>query len=219
MKISKNTIDILKNFSTINPSIVFRKGNRINVVSPSDTIMAYAFVDEEFPRDFAIHDVITLINLLSLDEESEIDFHDNYLSIDQKNKSQIKYYYSDPRLINTIETEDKLELPSRDIQFDLESSVLINTTKAMRILSLDHIGVFGEDGKILIKAIKENSSTDNVYEVEVGECDIDFKAIFEEEKLLLLPMDYRVTLSKEYGSLFENETLTYCVALHESSSF
>lgn len=40
MKLSARTINILKNFSTINPSIVLKPGNTVTTISTNKTIMA-----------------------------------------------------------------------------------------------------------------------------------------------------------------------------------
>jgi hypothetical protein len=39
MKLSENTINILKNFSTINKAIEIKPGNVISTISPSKTVI------------------------------------------------------------------------------------------------------------------------------------------------------------------------------------
>ena len=49
MKLSDKTIKILKNFSSINQSMLFRTGSIIRTKSTTDTIAAQAVVEEMFP--------------------------------------------------------------------------------------------------------------------------------------------------------------------------
>ena len=62
--ISKETIDLLQNFSTINKSIVIKPGNQIETLSLNKNILAKAKVQETFDRDMAIYDLPSLISLL-----------------------------------------------------------------------------------------------------------------------------------------------------------
>jgi hypothetical protein len=57
IKISKRTLDILKNFSTINSGILVNEGNVLTTLSSTKNILAEAHVDETFPRQFAIWDL------------------------------------------------------------------------------------------------------------------------------------------------------------------
>ena len=72
--ISKETIDLLQNFSTINKSIVIKPGNQIETLSLNKNILAKAKVQETFDRDMAIYDLPSLISLFNLfDGSPQID--------------------------------------------------------------------------------------------------------------------------------------------------
>ena len=58
MKLSDNTLTILKNFAGINNSILVKEGNKLRTISVAKNILAEADITEEFPRDFAIYDYI-----------------------------------------------------------------------------------------------------------------------------------------------------------------
>ena len=52
MKISNDTRNVLKNFSTINSGIKVQSGKQLQTISNMKNILAVATVDEEFPQDF-----------------------------------------------------------------------------------------------------------------------------------------------------------------------
>ena len=64
MKLSNETMNILKNFSTINSGLFFKSGKKISTVSPSKTILAEAVLTEEFPKDFGIYDLNNFLSVL-----------------------------------------------------------------------------------------------------------------------------------------------------------
>ena len=70
MKLSDKTIKLLKNFSSINQSILFKEGSKLRTISVMKNILAEATVDEEFPKDFGIYDLVQFLNGLDLHENS-----------------------------------------------------------------------------------------------------------------------------------------------------
>ena len=57
MKLSDKTLSLLKNFSTINQSILFKKGTKLRTISVMKNILAEATVSEELPKDFGFYDL------------------------------------------------------------------------------------------------------------------------------------------------------------------
>ena len=51
MKLSNETVSVLKNFSTINQNLVIKSGNKIATMSAMKNIVAKAEVLEEFPSN------------------------------------------------------------------------------------------------------------------------------------------------------------------------
>ena len=100
MKLSDNTIDVLKNYSTINQSLLFRQGNVLRTISPLRTIFVEATVDETFPETFALYDLNKLLAKISLYEDAELDFSTDRLSITtQKKKRSDHIKYCSPQVI------------------------------------------------------------------------------------------------------------------------
>ena len=96
--LSKATIDILKNFSTINTSIVIKEGNILRTISNEENILASATIEETFPQTFAIYDLNQFLSGLSLFDSPSLVFdNDDYLII-KSGRSRVKYYFSDPEI-------------------------------------------------------------------------------------------------------------------------
>jgi len=74
MKLSDKTLSVLKNFSTINQSILFKQGNKLRTISVMKNILAEANISEEIPKDFGIYDLSQFLNGLSLHQNPELDF-------------------------------------------------------------------------------------------------------------------------------------------------
>ena len=51
MKLSEKTIDLLENFSSINQSILVKKGSKLRTISVMKNILAEAEVDENFEKE------------------------------------------------------------------------------------------------------------------------------------------------------------------------
>ena len=58
--ITPRTVEILKNFCTINKSIVIKPGNQIATLSINKNILAIADVEETFDSEIAIYDLGTV---------------------------------------------------------------------------------------------------------------------------------------------------------------
>ena len=57
MKLSNNTISVLKNFASINQNLVIKEGNEITTMSAMKNIVAKAEVEETFTYEVAIYDL------------------------------------------------------------------------------------------------------------------------------------------------------------------
>ena len=85
MQISKETIDILKNFAGVNSNILIRKGKTLATISTAKNIFAKADVAEDFPEEVAIYDLNSLLALLTLMENQDVEFGDKSLTISKDN--------------------------------------------------------------------------------------------------------------------------------------
>ena len=117
MKLSDQTLNILKNFAGINNSILVKQGTQLRTISVAKNILAEAAIDEDFPRDFAVYDLNQFLNGLSLHQDPDLDFSpDSYISI-KEGKRRVKYFYADPNVI-VSPPEKEITLPLRMFIFN-----------------------------------------------------------------------------------------------------
>ena len=207
MKLSDNTLTILKNFAGINNSILVKQGDKLRTISVAKNILAEAIVDEQFPRDFAVYDLNQFLNGLSLHQDPEMDFkEDSYLTI-REGKRKVKYFYADPNVI--ISPPDKaIELPSDDVQFKLDTSSLEKLLKAAAVYQLPDFCVVGEAGVVKLVVRDKKNDTSNEYAVVVGETDKEFVFNFRVENIKIIPGAYDVVVSSKLPVSYTHLTLT-----------
>lgn len=220
MKLSENTLTILKNFSGINQSILVKSGNQLRTISIAKNILAEAKIVEEFPRDFAIYDLNQFLNGLSLHQNPELDFsQESYLKITE-GKKRVKYFYADPNVI-IYPPEKNIELPSKDICFQLDTVVLEKLLKAASVYHLPDLSAVGESGVIKLVVRDKKNDTSNEYSIVVGETDSTFTFNFKVENMKMIPGAYDVVISSKLLSEFKSSKyeLKYYIALEPDSTF
>ena len=72
MKLSEKTLTLLKNFSNINQSILFKQGSSLRTISVMKNILAEATIDEDLPTDFGIYDLGQFLNGLALHNRPDL---------------------------------------------------------------------------------------------------------------------------------------------------
>ena len=220
MKLSDNTLNILKNFAGINNSILVKQGTQLRTMSVAKNILAEAQIGEEFPRDFAIYDLNQFLNGLGLHQDPDMDFSpDSYLSI-REGKRRVKYFYADPNVI--ISPPDKeITLPSEDVHFQLESTSLDKLLKAAAVYQLPDLSAVGGDGVVKLVVRDKKNDTSNEFAVVVGETDKVFSFNFKVENIKIIPGAYDVVVSSILLSRFTNSQhdLKYYIALEPDSTF
>ena len=216
MKLSDNTLTILKNFAGINNSILVKQGDKLRTISVAKNILAEAIVDEQFPRDFAVYDLNQFLNGLSLHQDPEMDFkEDSYLTI-REGKRKVKYFYADPNVI--ISPPDKaIELPSDDVQFKLDTSSLEKLLKAAAVYQLPDFCVVGEAGVVKLVVRDKKNDTSNEYAVVVGETEKIFTFNFKiKRKFFICLTDYNSKLIRSIILLITNNNLHHSFTTHNS---
>ena len=220
MKLSDSTLSLLKNFSTINTSILFKKGNRLRTISVMKNILAEATISEELPKDFGIYDLGQFLNGMGLHQSPELDFkHDSYVVI-KEGKSRSKYFFADPNVI--ITPPDKpLTLPSEDVTFEVSTEQLEKLLKAAAIYQLPDLSVVGDSNGVKIVVRDKKNETSNDFSITVGETSDIFSFNFKVENIKILPGTYDVVVSQKLLSRFisKNHDLTYYIALEPDSTF
>ena len=220
MKLSDSTVNILKNFSNINQSLLFKKGKKLRTISVMKNILAEVEVTEEFPKDFGIYDLNQFLNGLSLHQSPELDIENDSYMVIREGKMRSKYFFADPNVIISPPEKD-IVLTSEEISFDLNTQRLDKLLKASAVYQLPDLSVVGENGVVKLVVSDRKNDTSNDFSIIVGETENKFSFNFKVENIKILPGSYQVSISKKLLSKFVNsdKNLTYWIALEPDSSY
>lgn len=222
MKISSNTIAVLKNFASVNASISVKPGSKLKTLSPQNNIMAEAVVHEKFDRPFAIYDLSQFLGAVSLfGEEADYQFEGTHLVLTAGNRS-LRYYYAESGMVKSA--DKNISLPSVDVNFHLTEKQLNEILKAASILGVAEIIVSaeGEGEPIKVSCLNSKNNTSNSYAVDVGvNAESKFRAVLKVDNLKMISGDYQVEICAKGLSHFFNQKMdvNYYVALEQSSQF
>ena len=220
MKLSDKTLSLLKNFSGINQSILFKEGDKLRTISVMKNILAEATITETFPKDFGIYDLNQFLNGLNLHQTPELDFeNDKYVMI-REGKSRSKYFFADPSVIVTP-PDKEIVLPSEDVCFVLNTQQLDKLLKAAAIYQLPDLSAVGEAGVVKLVVRDKKNDTSNDFSIVVGETDSIFTFNFKVENIKILPGSYDVVISQKLLSQFTStdRDLKYYIAMEPDSTF
>jgi len=219
--ISKDTLNILKNFSGINSNLYVKPGSKLVTMSPTKNIMAEVEVDETFDTEFGIWDLNKLLGVISLFQDPEMAFGDKHMTITGARGSTVKYYYSDPKLLSyptkSIKKVDAV------VEFDLTADDFKELQRAAAVLGNPDLSFVSMNDTVLAIVRDLKDPTCNVFSLEVGENPegADFSFNFKMENMKMLDGDYHVALSKSVIGQFTHASrpLTYWVAMDASSTY
>jgi len=216
MKLSEQTVSLLKNFASINQNLQFKSGNRLSTISAQKNILVNAEIPETFPSNFAIYDLNKLLGVMNLFPDPEMEIGDKTMKIGGK----VDYMFADPTMI-VSPPEKELTFPEAEIKFILTNAEFNQTIKAATLLGLPHICVEGKDGKINLVATDVHNTSSDEYRSELGETDMVFNMVFKIENLKLYAGDYDVELTSKGISKFSHQSsnLQYFIATESDSTF
>ena len=221
MKLSEKTISLLENFSSINQSILVKKGSKLRTISVMKNILAEADVDENFERDFGVYDLPQFLNGINLMNDPDLDLkNETYMIIREGKSTKVKFAFADPEVIVTP-PEKPLELPSADVKFQLDSTHLQKLLKASAIYQLPDLSAIGDGQEITLVVSDRKNDNSNEYTLVVGKTDKEFVFNFKMENIKLIPGSYDVQISKKNLAKFTNSNynLDYFIALEPDSSY
>ena len=221
MKISDNTIGILRNFSDINANILFKPGKTLSTMSTMKNIMAQADVEEEFESEVGVYDLPEFLRAIDSFQQPVLKFNGtaNLKIQDEKSTLSARYAFADK---STLRYPSKqISMPDKTVTFSLKNSDYESVKKLYTNLSLPDIAFKGENGKIKLVALDKKNSNSNESSVVVGETDLEFTAYIKAENMKIIPGDYDVALSKAKIAHFINKKVKvqYWIALEADSTF
>lgn len=222
MSISKETLDILKNFSTINSNLLVKVGNSLATISPLKNILAKATIDETFDTEFGIWDLGKFLATVSLFTDPSFEFNGNNVIINDSSGSSVKYNYSDPALL-TVPTKD-LTMPESVVSFTLTENKFNEAQKAASVLQVPDMAITTDGDSVVLVVTDKSDPSSNRYSIELGDLpngDQDFMFYFKAENLKLLTGSYDVEISEKVVSQFTHKDLNlqYWIALESDSTY
>ena len=220
MKLSESTLSLLKNFSTINQSILFKKGNKLRTISVMKNILAEATITEELPKDFGIYDLNQFLNGLGLHHQPDLDFANDGHVVIREGRMRTKYFFADPNVIITP-PDKEITIPTEDVKFELSTQQLDKLLKAAAVYQLPDLCAVGEAGAVNLVVKDKKNDTSNSFSSIVGETDKNFTFNFKIENIKILPGTYEVVVSHKLLSKFTNKDcdLKYYIALEPDSTY
>jgi len=220
MKFEARTLQVLKNFSTINQSIIFKPGKNLATMSPTKTILAKARINDEIPGEFAIYDLSRFLGTMSLYDSPNLKINDKIVVIENDSAAGENTKYICAEASNIVSPPEKdIKFPNPEVEFVLDEKTFSKVQKALGVLSLPEIGVVGADGEVYLQAMDSKNPTGDVHRVIVGETESTFKFIFKAENLKIIPGDYQVAISSKGLSHFVGKDVEYWIAVEANSTF
>lgn len=222
MELSDNTLQVLKNFSTINQNLMIRQGNTIKTISEARNVLATAVVDVEFPKDFGIYDLNEFIGVLGLVDTPRLKFEDEYVTVsDSTGRSKVKYFFSPEETLTTPQKD--INMPDGDVKFTLDGDTLNKLKRAASALGHNEVSISGKNGVLSLSVVESQNSTSNAFSIDVdGDFgDANFNFVMNISNLKILPGDYDVSISSKLISSFTNKetNVQYWIALEKTSSY
>jgi len=217
MQLSDYTMDVLKNFSSINPSIVIKPGNVLRTISPQKTIMAVVNGKDNFASEAGIYDLSRFLATVSLFEEPNLDFNDKTIRL-MENKRKVDYTLADVSMI-LQPPEKEITMPPCEVNVEVTWTDLQSVLRAASVLGLPEVAFSGIDGEIVLEAVNSKNPTTDRYGVTVGSTSDTFSMYMKVENLKLMPRDYTVNLSSKGLSCFTSDDVKYFIAIESNSTF
>ena len=218
MKLSNETVSVLKNFSTINQNLVIKSGSTITTMSAMKNIVAKADVKEEFPQDFAIYDLNEFLSVITFFENPELQFEDSFVVVTEEgSRTRAKYFFSDPSVVTT--PTKPITMPECEVKLNLSSDILDRITRGASVIGAPDLAL--ESGTLKATDKKNETANDFEKDLEVESGSDNYKFWFKVENLKLMPNSYEVQISSKNISHFKNSTgdVEYFIALEPESTY
>lgn len=223
MELQEQTLNVLKNFSDINPNILIKEGNTLKTISEAKNVLATAIVDNEFSQKFGIYDLKEFIGVLSLVDQPNLKFSDESVTVsDQTGRSKIRYFFSPEETLTSPQKD--INMPECEVQFKLDANTLNKLRSAASTLGHTNVSVTPGDGVLTLSVVDNENATSNAYSIDVpytSKPDVPFTFVINISNLKIIPGDYEVSISSKLISEFKNTevNIRYWIALEKTSTF
>ena len=223
MKLSEHTVEVLKNFATINQNLVIKEGSTLTTMSAMKNIVAKADVEESFDKEVAIYDLNEFLASISLFTSPVLEFNDGFVTIKEENspKNSLKYFYSDPSVVTS--PNKTITMPSKEVEFTLNGENLNKLKRAAGVIQAPDLVLEKKDADVFLTVKDKKNDTANTFSIDVDTKTegSNFKFFYKVENLKVMEGNYDVEISSKNISHLKstNKDVEYWVALEPESSY
>jgi hypothetical protein len=223
MELSDRTMQVLKNYASINPNLVFRKGKELMTISVARNVLSKVTLDEDIPQEFGVYDLNEFLNVLSLVDKPNLDLTDDYAIIsDSVGRSSIKYYFSDPDMLTVPQKE--VVMPETEVNFSLDTDTLGKIKRAASALGHSEISITPSNGSVRLSVVDTSDPTSNAFSIDVEgtyEEGTEFNFVMNVNNLKIVNEDFMVGISSKLISKFKSKqsSIEYFIALEKTSTY
>lgn len=208
MKLSKTTIDVLKNFASINQNILIKEGNKLATRTVAKNVFVEATVEDEFPQEFGVYNLSEFLGVVSLFSEPTFEFKDNFVEISQ-GKNRVHYVFASPEVLDF--PDKSIKMPPVDAEFELSEENLKSLLKAGAVLGATDLKISSDSTNIVCTVLDPKNPSSNTFSVDVGTSDQNFECFIKIENLKMPPSIYTVGLSQKKITQFKSKTIDYTI--------
>ena len=222
MKLSNDTVGVLKNFASINQNLIIKEGSELTTMSAMKNIVARAKVMETFPKEVAIYDLNEFLASISLFTSPVLEFNDGFVTIKEENspKNSLKYFYSDPSVVTS--PNKTITMPSKEVSFKLGGEDLNKLKRAAGVIGAPDLVLEKTNTGSFLTVKDKKNDTANTFSLDVNtQSDGNFNFYFKVENLKVMDGDYDVEISSKNISHLSSKSkdVEYWVALEPESSY
>ncbi|ADM79809.1 DNA polymerase processivity factor [Aeromonas phage phiAS4] len=219
MKLTKETLSVMKNFAAINPSLRLTPGNFIMTKSVNGVAYAEATIADEIDSELNIYDLPNFLSILGqLGEGSEINLSNGEIVI-QNGRAKVNLPDAESSVI--VVPKQRLRMPPADVEFDLKAEDLAEILKISRAVGADRIAITNRNDHIVIDAfaVEDGDNARTRYSLTVCpyEGTNNFSFVINLENVSVVVADYKINISSKGAAQFQGINTAYVFVLETSS--
>jgi hypothetical protein len=220
MKITKDTIAILKNFATIQPNFVYKGDGKLKTLAEANNIMAEAKLVEDITSEISIYDLNEFLSVLNLTTDPDVQFEENCAVITD-DSSTVKYVFANPSIL-TAPTKE-INMPTPEVKITISGDDIEALRRAASVLGYNIVSISNDasGGNLKLSVVDNSGAGKNTFTIEKnfdGPTEkFDFRVLIN--NLKIMPDDYTVELSSKMISKWVGSKVVYYIAIENSSTY
>ncbi len=219
--LSTETLEILKNFATINPNLVVKAGEPLSTIAEAKNVFAKAAITDPFESDFGIYDLNEFINVVNLVGDPELEFSADSVLL-KNGRSKASYRFADSDILTAPTSE--IKMPDSEVSVTVTDDQLAQVRKAAAVLGHSVVSIVGKAGVVSLTVTDNKNSSANTFDMVIDEdnaCTAEFDFQFLIANIRTIGGDYKVDVSSKFISKWQHEAnaIEYFIALEKTSTF